>query len=162
MTLRLRTSVKVFRLICKQNVANAETAAVLPRAVAFGDTPTIDFCKTYKPHFQRIQLEFLTNSGYMLNDISIYAYSILYMQCIHVYICMYIHIYIYIVFLKILNLCLIASSNKNCTNLYGTSGNEAPQREPSSEPPRRENHSSVDQPVEIPTKNLRVNETTEV
>ena len=98
MTLRLRTSVKVFRLICKQNVANAETAAVLPRAVAFGDTPTIDFCKTYKPHFQRIQLEFLTNSGYMLNDISIYAYSILYMQCIHVYIYMYVYTYIYILF----------------------------------------------------------------
>ena len=91
MTLRLRTSVKVFRLICKQNVANAETAAVLPRAVAFGDTPTIDFCKTYKPHFQRFQLEFLTNSGYMLNDISIYiyAYGILYMQCILVYMYVY-------------------------------------------------------------------------
>ena len=80
--------------------------------------------------------------------------------CIYIY--MYVYTYIYTVFLKILNLCLIASSNKNCTNLYGTSGNEAPQREPSSEPPRRENHSSVDQPVEIPTKNLRVNETTEV
>ena len=81
--------------------------------------------------------------------------------CIYVYVYEYIYIS-YIFFLKILNLCLIASSNKNCTNLYGTSGNEAPQREPSSEPPRRENHSSVDQPVEIPTKNLRVNETTEV
>ena len=99
----------------------------------------------------------------MLNDISIYIYmhTVYYMQCIHVY--MYVYIYIYIVsFLKILNLCLIASSNKNCTNLYGTSGNEAPPRERSSEPPRRENHGSVDQPVEIPTKNLRVNETTEV
>ena len=164
MTLRLRTSVKVFRLICKQNVANAETAAVLPRAVAFGDTPTIDFGKTYKPHFQRFQLEFLTNSGYMLNDISIYIYmhTVYYTCNVYMYICMYIYIYHILFFLKILNLCLIASSNKNCTNLYGTSGNEAPQREPSSEPPRRKNHSSVHQPVEIPTKNLRVNETTEV
>ena len=161
MTLRLRTSVKVFRLICKQNVANAETAAVLPRAVAFGDTPTIDFCKTYKPHFQRFQLDFLTNSGYMLNDISIYIYmhTVYYTCNVYMYICICIYI---LFFLKILNLCLIASSNKNCTNLYGTSGNEAPQREPSSEPLRRENHSSVHQPVEIPTKNLRVNETTEV
>ena len=39
----------------------------------------------------------LTNSGYMLNDISIYmyAYGILYMQCIHVYMYMYVYIYIY-------------------------------------------------------------------
>ena len=98
MTLRLRTSVKVFRMICKQNVANAETAAVLPRAVAFGDTPTIDFCKTYKPHFQRFQLEFLTNSGYMLNDISIY---ICIRYIIHaMYTCIYVYVYIYIVFFE--------------------------------------------------------------
>ena len=99
MTLRLRTSVKVFRLICKQNVANAETAAVLPRAVAFGDTPTIDFGKTYKPHFQRFQLEFLTNSGYMLNDISIYMHTVYYTCNVYMYICMYIYIS-YIVFFE--------------------------------------------------------------
>ena len=100
MTLRLRTSVKVFRLICKQNEANAETAAVLPRAVAFGDTPTIDFCKTYKPHFQRFQLEFLTNSGYMLNDISIYMHTVYYTCNVYMYICicMYMNIYIYCFF----------------------------------------------------------------
>ena len=94
MTPRLRTSVKVFRLICKQNVANAETAAVLPRAVAFGDTPTIDFGKTYKPHFQRFQLEFLTNSGYMLNDISIYMHTVYYTCNVYMYICIFIYIYI--------------------------------------------------------------------
>ena len=99
MTLRLRTSVKVFRLICKQNVANAETAAVLPRAVAFGDTPTIDFGKTYKPHFQRFQLEFLTNSGYMLNDISIYMHTVYYTCNVYMYICICIYIS-YIVFFE--------------------------------------------------------------
>ena len=110
---------------------------LLPRAVAFGDTlPTIDFCKTYKPHIQRIQRtkrDLLSSSGYMLN------YDILYIYILKLY-----NMIIYVYIRAICCLCLLHPTKK-----YGVAfeSSSAPQKERSSEPPRRENHSSVHQPV---------------